>query len=329
MNVAGGLEGLFPARSRSPVTGAATARAWSSRERRVFARWTALLLLLGAAGSAAATEILFFHSSFVPQSVTVPKGATVTFVWRRGVHTVTSGLPDGEPGTRDEPGARFDVPLNEEHPSFSYTFGFDETDGLGFFDRENPGQIGFLKIDSGEVTVRVGVVDNVFLPDEVYIFAGDSVRWEHEPNEMFHTVTSGRSSRPEDDPGALFDAESSDARPLFVHRFADAGDVPYFCRPHETLAMTGIVRVQRLFLRGDATGDGAVDLTDAIAIVSLLFEGGAEASCHDALDANDDGHVDISDAVFDLLYLFSSGAPPAPFPVEGADRTEDELRCWP
>ncbi len=287
-------------------------------------------LLVGAGQRVDATEIQFFQNSVLPQSVTIQKGGTITFVWRRGVHTVTSGLPDGEPGTPDEPASRFEVVLDEENPSFSYTFGFNETEGLAFFDRENPGQIGFIKIDSGEVEVRVGVVDNAFLPDVSYIFAGDSVKWEHEPNEMFHTVTSGRSSRPVDDPGALFDEESSDARPIFVYRFAEAGDIPYFCRPHEAMNMDGIVHVQRLFLRGDASGDGTVDMNDAIAIVRLLFAGGIAASCYDALDANDDGRVDISDAVFDLLFLFTGRVSlPAPYPVKGPDRTEDELYCLP
>ncbi len=287
-------------------------------------------MLLGAGQRVEATEILFFQSSFLPQSVTIQKGGTITFAWRRGIHTVTSGLPDGEPGTPDEPGARFETLLDEENPTFSYAFDFDETEGLAFFDRENPGQIGFIKIDSGEETVRVGIVDNAFLPDVSYIFAGDSVRWEHEPNEMFHTVTSGRSSRPADNPGALFDEESSNAKPIFVYRFPEAGDNPYFCRPHEAMNMDGIVHVQPLFLRGDASGDGTVDMSDAIAIVTLLFDGGIAASCYDALDANDDGQVDVSDAVFDLLFLFTGRVSlPAPYPVKGPDRTEDELYCLP
>ena len=122
-------------------------------------------VILGAGQRVEAEEILFFQSSFLPQSVTIQRGGTITFAWRRGIHTVTSGLPDGEPGTPDEPGARFETRLDEENPTFSHTFDFDETEGLAFFDRESPGQIGFIKIDSGEETFRVGVVDNAFLPD--------------------------------------------------------------------------------------------------------------------------------------------------------------------
>ncbi len=274
--------------------------------------------------------VQFFQNSFLPQTVTVERGGTVNFVWRRGVHTVTSGLPGGEAGTPDEPGALFEIELNEQNSSFSYTFDFGQRDGLAFFDRENPGQIGFISIDSGEITVRVGVVDNVFLPDRVFIFAGDAVRWEHEPREAFHTVTSGLSSRPEDNPGALFDEESSDARPIFVYRFAEAASYPYFCRPHEALAMNGIVHVQKNFLRGDSTGDGRVDMTDPLVTLNTLFAAGEGTSCYDAMDANDDGQVDISDALFILLFLFNGGPPlPDPFPVKGADRTEDTLYCWP
>lgn len=94
--------------------------------------------------------------------------------------------------------------------------------------------------------------------------------------------------------------------------------------------MDGIVHVQQLFVRGDASGDGQVEMSDAIAIITLLFVGGIAPSCYDALDANDDGQVDVSDAVFDLLHLFTGSVSlPAPYPVKGPDRTEDELRCWP
>ena len=274
------------------------------------------------------TEILFFTNSFLPQSVEVKAGEAVTFVWRRGEHTVTSGLPDGEAGSVDEPGALFDVALNEETPLFELEIGVDQKDGVSFFDRENPAQVGFISIDSGEITVRVGVVDNVFVPEVVAIFAGDSIRWEHEPMEAFHTVTSGLSSRPEDDPGALFDEESSDDRPIFVYRFAESADYPYFCRPHEQLDMLGLVRVQRLFLRGDATGDGSVDITDPIRTLNFLFVGTDGGDCDDAMDANDDGQVNIADAAFALGFLFSGGAEiSAPFPRPGPDRTDDELLC--
>jgi hypothetical protein len=63
---------------------------------------------------------------------------------------------------------------------------------------------------------------------------------------------------------------------------------------------------------GDLTGDGAVDISDAIAILSFLFLGGERTPCSAALaDFNGDGSVDISDSVASLGWLFLGGAPHA------------------
>jgi len=269
--------------------------------------------------------IEFFRSSFLPQSISVEVGDTVRFVWQRGEHVVASGEGPEDP----DAGVLFDVPIDEANPEFILTIVPSHGEGIAFFDRLHPAQLGFIDITAGERTFRVGVVDNVFLPDLLHIFEGDSVRWEHEPLEGIHTVTSGRSSHPDDNPGALFDVESSEVRPLFVYRFDDAGEYPYFCRPHEHLGMTGMVIVERRFVRGDATRDNEIDMSDAIAMLGELFRGEAAPGCADALDANDDGAIDVSDPVFVLLFLFlgEMTAPPPPFPLPGADRTEDALVC--
>lgn len=83
------------------------------------------------------------------------------------------------------------------------------------------------------------------------------------------------------------------------------------------------------FQRADSNGDGALNIADPIALLDLLFSGGAGAvNCDDALDGNDDGNRDIADAVFVLAFLFSGGpTPPAPFGVCGVDPTTDALGC--
>jgi plastocyanin len=288
---------------------------------------TASVLLLAVSRPAAAGEsvIEMFNLSFLPQTVEVDLGDTVSWVWRRGEHTVTSGTGPGDPGA----GAIFDVPLDAANPSFTFLVreGFEA--GVPFFCRNHPEQIGFIEISSGELTFRVGVVDNAFIPEVLHIFAGDSVRWEHERNEDYHTVTSGLSSLPEDDPGALFDVESSDFLPIFVYRFESSTVLPYFCRPHETMGMTGVIYVQEKFVRGDVNGDLVVDVSDAVSLLLFLFGGGRAHPCLDALDANDDGEVNLSDAIFTLDFLFRGGAEiPRPFPRLGADRTPDGLECW-
>jgi len=85
--------------------------------------------------------------------------------------------------------------------------------------------------------------------------------------------------------------------------------------------------VGRNFIRGDANGNGEVDLADATSILSYLFAG-SRFECLDALDTNDSGSVDMADAIYLLAYLFAGGAePPPPFPQKGPDVTSDPLPC--
>jgi Zn-dependent metalloprotease len=58
------------------------------------------------------------------------------------------------------------------------------------------------------------------------------------------------------------------------------------------------------FRRGDANGDGKVDLSDAVRSLSFLFLGTPAPGCLDAADANDDNRIDLSDGVFPLSVLF-------------------------
>jgi hypothetical protein len=85
---------------------------------------------------------------------------------------------------------------------------------------------------------------------------------------------------------------------------------------------------QRDFVRSDANEDGRIDISDAIAVFSVLFLGAPPFVCRDAADANDDGGLDLSDGVFTLVYLFALGPPPPPpFPKLGPDPTLDALSC--
>lgn len=48
------------------------------------------------------------------------------------------------------------------------------------------------------------------------------------------------------------------------------------------------------FLRGDAFGDGGLDISDCIAILDTLFFGIDPAACDDAADVNDEGtHAEL------------------------------------
>jgi len=82
------------------------------------------------------------------------------------------------------------------------------------------------------------------------------------------------------------------------------------------------------FQRGDSNADNAVDIADAIFILSYLFANVPAPSCEDAADSNDDGEVDISDTIFVLQFLFLGGpVVPLPYTECDIDPTVDELGC--
>ncbi|MBI4603485.1 MAG: hypothetical protein HY721_16155 [Planctomycetes bacterium] len=85
---------------------------------------------------------------------------------------------------------------------------------------------------------------------------------------------------------------------------------------------------RRTFLRGDANGDGKVDVSDPVYILAWLFLGGPAPACEDAADADDGGQVNITDAIHALGFLFLGGQPPPPpHPAPGLDPTWDGLGC--
>lgn len=85
---------------------------------------------------------------------------------------------------------------------------------------------------------------------------------------------------------------------------------------------------ERTFIRGDATADGEIDISDGIATLNYLFLGGVSGECADAMDADDSGEINISDGIYTLNYLFRGAAAPAPpFPEPGPDPTPDLLDC--
>lgn len=63
---------------------------------------------------------------------------------------------------------------------------------------------------------------------------------------------------------------------------------------------------------GDVNGDGSVQISDAVSLVSHLFLGGVAPTCRKAGDVNDDDALDVSDAVTLLTYLFQGGTLVAP-----------------
>jgi hypothetical protein len=88
-----------------------------------------------------------------------------------------------------------------------------------------------------------------------------------------------------------------------------------------------VTAIEPRFRRGDANGDGTVNITDAIAVLACKFSGEACPSCRDAADVNDDGTDNITDPIRLLNHLFiGDRGLPLPGPTDcGVDPTADTL----
>jgi hypothetical protein len=85
---------------------------------------------------------------------------------------------------------------------------------------------------------------------------------------------------------------------------------------------------KRFFRRGDIDSDGRHGMTDALGILSYLFQEGGPLSCDRAADVDDDGTIAVTDAIYLLGFLFQgTGLQPVPSVLCGIDETEDQLTC--
>ncbi len=85
------------------------------------------------------------------------------------------------------------------------------------------------------------------------------------------------------------------------------------------------------FIRGDANGDEFVDISDAVKIISFLYQSGSAPDCLDAADVDDDGELGLADPIYLLTCLFVDGSQqiPSPYPDAGGDPSFDTLDCQP
>jgi glucose/arabinose dehydrogenase/plastocyanin len=88
-------------------------------------------------------------------------------------------------------------------------------------------------------TVEVQVDNFSFTPQTVNIKVGDTVRWVW--NEGSHTVTSGSSCTKD----GAFDSGLQNAGFSQSMTFSEPGPIPYFCAPHCSFGMTGLVNVAK------------------------------------------------------------------------------------
>ncbi len=95
---------------------------------------------------------------------------------------------------------------------------------------------------SGVATAALHEVEQVgltFVPDEITVAPGDTVRWNW--NSGDHTVTSGSSCSYD---GLYFDELLTAAHPTVEFVVPDGvSEIPYFCRPHCGVGMIGTINV--------------------------------------------------------------------------------------
>ena len=69
--------------------------------------------------------------------------------------------------------------------------------------------------------------------------------------------------------------------------------------------------VQASILRGDANGDGVIDVGDVVYLINYLFKSGSAPNPWATGDANCDQVVNVGDVVYLINYLFKGGSPPS------------------
>jgi parallel beta-helix repeat protein len=117
-----------------------------------------------------------------------------------------------------------------------------------------------------------------------------------EPSEGAYDLFSGEN---QDIPGSDGIADTS------YYVFLYYPEVPGYSLDRYPL-MEPLISIQC----GDANYDGAVDIDDAVFLVSYIFAGGPEPTPYESGDADCSGEIDIDDVVWLIAYIFSGGNAP-------------------
>jgi len=190
----------------------------------------------------------------------------------------------------------------------------------------------------GSTAIRFCLVEGG--PEGVELYAGNPPQWGEgnlAKNPLFvdpgHWEDGGTPAEPSDDtwidgdyhllPGSpAIDAGASEGAPEVdielngrpCDEGVDIGSYEY-CGPSEAP-----------FRRGDADGNGTLNLTDVIRALTYQFVGGITLECQDAADVDDDGELTLTDAIRSLNYQFTGTAsmpePPGPLTC-GPDVNDD------
>ncbi len=86
----------------------------------------------------------------------------------------------------------------------------------------------------------VAMLEFRFQPESLNVVAGDTVTWTNHGN-LPHTTTSGVSGKPD----GKWSSEHLGRGRSFSYVFAEPGTYPYYCAPHHSLGMKGVVVVTK------------------------------------------------------------------------------------
>ncbi|MEX2526895.1 MAG: plastocyanin/azurin family copper-binding protein [Gemmatimonadota bacterium] len=90
------------------------------------------------------------------------------------------------------------------------------------------------EVEGGDREITLGATS--FSPNDLTIPAGTRVTWRN-AGAIIHTITP-------DGHGEWTRVEMETAGQTFSHRFETPGTFEYFCEPHRSIGMTGVIRVQ-------------------------------------------------------------------------------------
>lgn len=102
---------------------------------------------------------------------------------------------------------------------------------------------------------------------------------------------------------AELDTGVYDAEIIIQNNDPDPGDNPKIVNAQLTV-------VSMQYICGDANGDEAINIGDAVDLVNYIFKGGPAPDPLCVGDVNDDGDINVGDAVYLINYIFKDGPPP-------------------
>lgn len=85
---------------------------------------------------------------------------------------------------------------------------------------------------------QVAMLEFHFQPESLNVTTGDTVTWVNK-GKVPHTTTSGFDGKPD----GLWDTKHLARGESFSYVFAQPGTYYYFCRPHHSLGMKGVIVV--------------------------------------------------------------------------------------